>query len=501
MNKFHFHICDDEGWRVEIPGLPELTEYGAWRGYSKNEEKYLWPSFGSGPIADEKVSHGCGFYTREDFIEIVKYASARNIEIIPEVDMPGHARAAIKSMEKRYQKLMAENKENEAKEYLLTDFEDKSEYQSVQGWTDNVINVGMESSYNFLTKVTDELVKMFKDAGVELKCIHTGGDEVPAGIWSKSPECDKVLKENKEYSKPLDLGRYFIRRFSKILADRNITAGGWEEIGLLHGTEIHPNPEFVGQNIRTYVWNNMWNSGAEDIGYQLANAGYPVVLANVTNLYFDLAYHKHPKEPGYYWGNFIDTRKAWEYTPMDLSKCAEFDRFGQPVNSENVIRKENHLTRKGEANVLGIQGLLWSENNLGLERLEYFMFPKLLGLAERAWAEQPSWVKKNNSEKGKQQKEATWNEFVNTAGQRDFKRMDYMNKGIGYRVATPGAKIIDGMLHANIRYPGLIIRYTTNGEEPTVNSPEYKAPVKVSGAVKLKVFTSNGRGSRTVEVK
>ncbi len=88
----------------------------------------------------------------------------------------------------------------------------------------------------------------------------------------------------------------------------------------------------------------MWNSGDEDIGCQLANAGYPVVLANVTNLYFDLACHIDSKEPGYYWGNFIDAKRAWKYTPMDLSKCAEFDRFGQPVNSENVIRKENQLT-------------------------------------------------------------------------------------------------------------------------------------------------------------
>ncbi len=109
------------------------------------------------------------------------------------------------------------------------------------------------------------------------------------------------------------------------------------------------------------------------------------------------------------------------------------------------------------------------------------------------------WVKKNNPEKRAQQKEVAWNEFVNTAGQRDFVRMDYMNQGIGYRVANPGAKIIDGMLYANVLYVWLIIHYTTNDEEPTVDSPEYKKPLEVNGLVKLKAFVRNGRSSRTVE--
>lgn len=500
LNKFHFHICDDEGWRIEIPDLPELTEFGSKRGYSKNEEKYLYPSFGSGPIADESVSHGCGYYTRVDFIEIIKYANQRHIEVIPEIDMPGHARAAVKSMKKRYDFYMEQNTPEKATEYLLTDLEDKSEYKSVQGWTDNVINVGLESSYKFLAKITDELSKMYEEAGIRLKCVHTGGDEVPRGVWENSPVCTKLINENKQYSEAHQLTMYFIKRFAALLAERNIVAGGWEEIGLIHGEKILPNPEFVGLNFRPYVWNNMWNSGAEDIGYQLANAGYPIVLAHVTNLYFDLAYHKHPEEPGYYWGNFIDTRKVWEYTPFDLSKCAEVDRFGQPIDNNNVIKKNNQLTEQGALKVLGIQGLLWSENNLGLERLEYLMFPKLLGLAERAWSPWPAWAKIENEKLRKEMREAEWERFVNTVGQKDLVRLDYFKNGVGYRIPTPGAKIIDGKLHANIRYPGLIIRYTTNGDEPDENSPQYIEPVEVTGTIKLKAFAANGRGGRTVEL-
>ncbi len=497
LNKFHFHICDDEGWRVEIEGLSELTSFGAYRGYSINESKYLYPAFGS---SSNPVSHGSGYYTTDDFIEILKYANKRHIEVIPEIDMPGHARAAIRSMQVRYNKYIDLNKPKKAEEYLLTDLDDKSEYKSVQGWTDNVVNVGMESTYRFLEKVTYEIVALFNDANAPLSCIHIGGDEVPAGVWRKSPVCNNLIKNSKELDATADLSIYFIKRFSEILSKRGLIAAGWEEIALLHGDGFKPNLELTDKNLRPFVWNNIWNSGAEDIGYKLANAGYNVVLANVTNFYFDLAYNKNPNETGYYWGNFIDTKKPWEYTPLDITKCAEVDRFGHQINRADISNNLQKLTLAGKNNILGIQGLLWSENNLGLERMEYLIFPKLLGLAERAWAQQPNWAKIEDNTKRVAMREMAWQDFTNTIGQFDLPRLDYFNNGVGYRIPTPGAKIEDSFLYVNTVFPGLEIRYTTDGSVPTSNSVLYSEPVKVHGNIKLKTFSYKERTSRMVEI-
>ncbi|HRN56495.1 MAG TPA: family 20 glycosylhydrolase, partial [Agriterribacter sp.] len=115
LNHFLLYTSEDEGWRVEIPGLPELTEVGAQRAHvSSIDAPGLHPAYGSGPFAYDKGHYGSGFYTRKDFIEILEYAKKRHIKVIPELNFPGHARAAIKSMEARYQRLMKEGKEEEA---------------------------------------------------------------------------------------------------------------------------------------------------------------------------------------------------------------------------------------------------------------------------------------------------------------------------------------------------------------------------------------------------
>src|SRR4029077_10900804 len=128
LNVFHFHLTEDEGWRIEIPSLPELTEVGSQRGHTTDNRKNLQPSFGSGGLTNNYP--GSGFYSTKDFIEILKYANDRYIQVIPEIESPGHARAAIKSMEARYAKFMAQGKPEEAKKYLLSDFEDTSKYSS-----------------------------------------------------------------------------------------------------------------------------------------------------------------------------------------------------------------------------------------------------------------------------------------------------------------------------------------------------------------------------------
>jgi hexosaminidase len=194
LNALHFHLTDDEGWRIEIPGLPELTEVGARRGHTLDSANFLPPAYGSGPDVDRPF--GSGFFSSGDYVEIVKYANDRHIEIIPEIEMPGHARAAIKAMDARFRRLSAAGDAAGASRYLLSEAEDRSEYKSVQDFPDNVMNPALESTYAFIEEVVGQLVAAHKSAGVPLRNLHMGGDEVPAGVWEKSPAARAFMRAN-----------------------------------------------------------------------------------------------------------------------------------------------------------------------------------------------------------------------------------------------------------------------------------------------------------------
>ncbi len=504
LNRFHFHITDDEGWRLEIPSLPELTEFGSKRGHTETETDHLFPSFGSGPYPDPAISHGSGHYTRDDFVEILRYAHKRHIEVIPEIDVPGHARAAIRAMQTRYDHLMAQGEEDQATEFLLDDPEERSQYRSIQGWDDNVINVCLDSSYHFLATVVDEIRAMYQEAGAPLTTIHTGGDEVPAGVWKESPACAALINsvEEDRLKSPADLTNYFLRRFNLILKDRELVLAGWEEIALTGATHAaggkkEPNPEFIEEGFRAYAWNSVWGWGGEENAYKLANAGYKVVLCNASNLYFDLAYNNDPHEIGYYWAGFVDSRSPWELIPLDLYRSAQTDVMGNPI-LPGTYRKATKLNRTGRQNIIGIQGQRWAENAKDREATEYLVFPKLLGLAERAWAQHPAWAKVSAVAARQKSRSKAWNRFANTLGQRDLRRLDFLHGGIGYRIPLPGAVVENGTLSANVAFPGLTIRYTSDGSQPTAASRRYTEPVEVSGEViNLKTFRSVGRSSRT----
>lgn len=175
MNKFHFHLTDDEGWRIEIPGLPELIDVGSKRCHDLSEKECLLPQLGSGPDAN---NNGTGHLTRAEYIDIVKYAQARQIEVIPEIDMPAHARAAVISMEARYDKLKAAGDEKGANEFRLVDPTDTSNTTSVQFYDrKSYLNPCLDSSKRFVDKVIGEVAQMHKEAGQPLTTWHFGGDE------------------------------------------------------------------------------------------------------------------------------------------------------------------------------------------------------------------------------------------------------------------------------------------------------------------------------------
>ena len=497
LNKFLFYTTEDEGWRIEIDGLPELTEVGAQRQHTSGmEAPALHPAYGSGPFAYEEGKHGSGYYTREDFIEILEYAKARHIKVIPELNFPGHARAAIKAMEARYERFMEEKNEKAANEYRLIDPDDKSEYLSAQGYKDNVVSVARESTYRFYEKVIDEYAKMYAAAGLELDEIHAGGDEVPEGSWTQSPLAELLFNEHPEISDPKNLQAYFFRRMLDSLEDRNLRVGGWEEVALLKNDEGEyvPNPEFADENVVPYIWNNLFDY--KDLGYRLANAGYNVVLCNVSNFYFDLAYNKDPQEPGLYWGGFVDTRDAWTFAPFDMFKTTYETSMGRKIDMETEYANMAQLNPEARENILGIEAQLWSETIKGRDMIEYYMLPKLIGFSESAWSAERKWETIENFEQREKAIADQWNIFANTLGQKELPRLSYLNGGYNYRVPLPGAVIEEGQLKANVEFPGLTIRYTTDGSEPDENASVYEGPVQVSDTVKLKSFDAAGKASR-----
>ncbi len=503
LNVFHFHFSDDEGWRIEIPSLPELTQIGSVRGHTIDNKNNLQPSFSSGGAVN--TLPGSGHYSRKDFVDILKYAAERHIQVIPEIESPGHARAAIKSMENRYAKLMKAGKAAEANRYLLTEFADSSKYRSVQGWSDNVINVAMPSVYNFMEKVTDDLILMYKEAGAPLTTIHFGGDEVPAGVWERSPAYIALRKSRPEIKSTDDLWYYYFRKLNDIVKKRGLFLSGWEEAGMrktmLDGKPFYiANPDFADDHFQLHVWNNVIGSGAEDLAYRLANAGYKVVLSPVSNQYFDLAYSNSYFEPGQHWGGYVDVDKPFYFIPFDFLKNVKEDGQGNPIGKLDQTGKIR-LTDYGKSNIVGLQGLLWSENNVNTDRLEYMMLPKLLGLAERAWAKEPEWATANEAAKLEQLYAKSWSEFVNILGKRELPRLSFYNGGYAYRIPEPGLNIENGKVAANIQLPGLEIRYTLDGTEPLATSSLYTGPVSSKGLIRFAAFDTAGRSGRITEIE
>ena len=504
MNTFHFHLTDDEGWRIEIPGLPELTAFGSKRGYSKNKKSFLQPSYGSGLLPDADNSSGTGFYTRKDFIEILKYAGERHIKVIPEVDIPGHARAAIKSMEARQARLQLDGNKSASEQYRLFTPNDKSEYRSVQNYPDNVLDVCKESTYTFIGKIFDEIINMYQEAGVPLKTMHVGGDEVPEGVWKGSPSCLDLLTQLPEGNPKDVLTQYFLTRLDKMLDERGIQLAGWEEVALIRipknpkGFRYEPNPKFTKDGFLAYVWNSLGES--VNLSYRLANAGYDVVLSNVTNLYFDLAYDGHPAEPGLIWGGYVDTKTAWRFSPNNQFAAVLKDNQGNDMPVSQWENTMEWLKPEGKKHIKGIQGQLWTETVKTSDMVFYYTLPKLLGLAERAWTREPAWEAKRFSPERELQLNTDWEIFANKLGQKELAKLDYIFGGYTYRVPPPGARIIDDKVIINTPFPGLQVRFTLNGKEPASKSQIYTSPIplKKGTQVKFATFTSSGRKSRTV---
>ena len=452
LNKLHLHLTEDEGWRIEIPGLPELTEVGAFRCFDLTEQSCLLTQLGTGP---HRSGSGNGYYSVDDFIEILKFAAARHIEVIPEIDMPGHARAAIVSMEARYQKLLKAGKKAEAEQYLLSDPEDKSKYITVQSYTDNSVNVCLPSTYAFVEKVIYELQQMYRKAGLKLSTYHMGGDEVGAGSWAESPACKALFAKNEGIAGPADLKPYFVSKLAEITNRRGLALAGWEDGLMYDPNNTFNRSAFANERVIGNAWDNIWEWGVADRAYRLANAGFQVILSSGTHLYFDHPYEAHPEERGYYWATrYTDTARVFGFMPDNYYANADKTREGVPIeNLEALVGRALPTLEKPE-NLLGMQGQVWTETIRTGSQMEQMVYPRVMALGERAW-HKAEW---ESDKPDVAARTAEWAQFAYSLSQRDLHKL--AATGASFYLPPPGGVITDGQLQANTALPGLAIEYS-----------------------------------------
>ncbi|GLQ11135.1 beta-N-acetylhexosaminidase [Devosia yakushimensis] len=346
MNKFHWHLSEDEAWRLEIEAYPELTEIGAWRGHGKA----LPPLLGSGPQPTG------GYYSKAVVREIVALADSLAITVIPEIDVPGHSYAVLQSLPQ------------------LRDPNEVGEYQSVQGFPNNSLNPAYEPVYTFMEKVIDEVLEMFP-AGI----FHLGADEVPLAAWSGSPLALDMIEKlggpalRKKHEAQLNvLGNHhgadeiegsptallqseFIRRVHEYIASKGAVTGGWEEAG--HGDKVDKSKTFL------IGWRNV------EINAALAERGYDMVVSPGQRYYLDMANGQAWAEPGAGWAGWSGPQETYEFEA----------REGW---TENQLK---HL--------LGVQSCIWSESMTDRAIFDRLVFPRLSAVAEAGWTlpERKSW--------------------------------------------------------------------------------------------------------------
>ncbi|MBT1446244.1 carbohydate-binding domain-containing protein [Shewanella sp. JM162201] len=491
LNKLHLHLADDEGWRLEIPGLAELTEVGSRRCFDLDENRCLLPQLGSGISGESQVD---GYLSVADYRRLLKLAKAHHIEVIPSLDMPGHSRAAIQAMEARYRKLLAAGKEEAAKEFLLTEFDDSTRYSSIQYYHDNTLNVCIDSTYRFVAKVVDEIAAMHQSEGMPLRLYHIGADET-AGAWVDSPACKALKAKQGDIH---SLNGYFIEKVAAMLAGRGIRAAGWNDgMG-------ETRPERMPADVQSNAW-GLLAEGGHNVAHRQMNLGWQVVISTPETTYFDFPYVSHPEETGNHWATrALDSFKVFSFMPDNLPAHAELIT---DVRGKRFSADDTEPLKPGKR-AAGLQGQLWSEMVRSDDMAEYMIYPRMLALAERAW-HRADWeleyqAGRNFSkdtayfDKASEQARARdWQRFATALGQRELPKLE--QAGIFYRIAPPGIKAEGGLLYLNHPYPGTKLEYRLDGG----NWQPWTAPVAVTGKeIEARAIAADGkRRSRSEQLR
>lgn len=314
INIFHWHLTDDNGWRIEIKALPDLTLKGAWRGPGE----VLLPSYGSG-----NKRYG-GFYTHQDIQEVVAFAKARGVAIVPEIEIPGHSKAVIGS----YPEIGCVTSE---------------QTKSVQGEVNNVWCVGREENYTLLESILEEVVDLFP-----FEYIHVAGDEVNTTTWKHCSKCTALMQQQ-GFTDAFQLQNYFFKRVEALIEKKNKKVIGWNEI--VKGGQL-------SSNTAISAWQGV------KYGMEAVKLGYKTVMIPGQYTYFDMA--QSDSERGHRWAGLIDTQKVYSFNP---------------IPSKGLNSKEKKL-------IIGVQGALWSEYLDRPERfMEYQSFPRIAALAEIGWSQ------------------------------------------------------------------------------------------------------------------
>ncbi len=324
MNRFHWHLTDDQGWRVEIKKYPRLTTYGAWR----NTMTLSW-----GNTLPDGERYG-GYYTQDDVREIVAYARERFIEIVPEVDIPGHSQAAVAVYP----------------EFLACDPEKPHEVWLSQGVSTDVINVANPKAVQFAKDVIDELITLFP-----YQYMHLGGDECPVKKWEQNKDCQALLKQigSKNYR---DLQIHFYKQLKDYVASKPAQQQRhfifWNEV-------LHGNTSVLGKDFTVMAW-----VGADKAAQEAAKRGLTTILSPQIPYYINRRQSKdiwEPRSQG--WGT--ETVEAvYNYVPMKNV-------------AENLQDK-----------YMGVQANFWTEWVENTPKLQYLLLPRLAAVAEAGWTPQ-----------------------------------------------------------------------------------------------------------------
>lgn len=324
FNTLHWHLTDDNGWRIEIKSLPKLTEVGAWR-----VQRYGHFNTRKDPQPDEPATYG-GYYTHDDIREIVAYAQARHVTIIPEIDVPGHSMAAIAA----YPELSC----TQQKVYVNpgTAFSEWYGNGTFKMLVDNTLNPSDEKVYEFLDKVFTEVAMLFP-----APYIHAGGDECYKGYWANNPDCQALMKKLK-IRHVEDLQGYFMSRVEKIIKSKGKKMIGWDEV--LEGG--------VPTDVTIMSWRGMKG------GIEAAKEGHQVVMSPTTYAYFDYQQGEASIEPPI-------------YASLRAKKVYSFEPVPEGINPQYI---------------LGAQGNIWTEQIPNFRHLEYMSYPRAWALSEVAWS-------------------------------------------------------------------------------------------------------------------
>jgi len=325
-NLLHLHLTDDEGWRIEIKGLPKLTEVGAW-----NVKKVGYFGTFSAPTPDEPRNYG-GFYKQDDIKEIVKYAKERFVNILPEIDVPGHSLAAVVSYPELSCTPGAENYHVRSGEEIM----DWSHGAPPIALIDNTLCPANEKVYDFLDKVLTQVAQLFP-----FEYIHMGGDECPKNFWEKS-DAIKALMQKEGLKNMEEVQSYFEKRLEKIVESKGKKFMGWDEI--LEGG--------LAPNAVVMSWRGM------EGGIQAAKMGHDVVMSPTTFAYLDYMQGDPAIEPRIY--ATLRLKKAYQFEPVPDSVDAKFIKGGQ-------------------AN-------LWTEQVYNMRHAEYMTWPRAFAISESLWS-------------------------------------------------------------------------------------------------------------------